>query len=108
MIEFRRRLERARAHPILGPIALIVLVLMLAMVFLHGMHDSHEAVVDFGEICVALAVAISFLILDRFRRASAPTVVIRRADRAPPLISRVGRSQPRIRADAAGYLPLRR
>jgi hypothetical protein len=108
VIELRRKLERARTHPILGPIVVVVLVLVLAMVLLHVLHDSHEAAVDLGAVCIAMAVAFTFFMLDRSRRVWASRATTRRAGRAPPFLVRAAVARPRIRADAPHYLPLRR
>ena len=48
-------LERGRAHPILGPVLLVLVVLLLAMVFVHAAHDGMDAAAEVGAICVALA-----------------------------------------------------
>ena len=107
MIELRRKLERARAHPVLGPLVLIVLVLVLAMVFMHGVHDSHEVATDFGAVCIALATAFTFVVLVRVIRLMLKLSEIHRVSRAPPRVGCVARVRPRIRPDVPLYLPLR-
>lgn len=54
LIRLRRTLERGRRHPILGPIVLILLVLLLAMVFMHAAHDEHGAAIEAGFFCLAI------------------------------------------------------
>ena len=49
MIRLRSLLERGLRHPVLGPVLLLALVIILAMVFLHFAEDSHEA--SFGTAC---------------------------------------------------------
>ena len=54
MIRLRCLFERGCAHPVLGRVLLLVLVLMLALLFLHFAEDGHGAE-SFGALCVALA-----------------------------------------------------
>ena len=76
--------ERGRAHPILGPIVIIVLVLLLTMVFLHVLHEGMEAVTEMGTVCIALASAFGWLVMTRLSGCP-PLIVIReRVGRSPP------------------------
>ena len=61
MIRLRCLFERGCAHPVLGPILLLVLVLMLALLFLHFAEDGHGAE-SFGALCVALAAILGSLV----------------------------------------------
>jgi hypothetical protein len=54
VIRLRHILERGRRHPILGPIVLVLLVLLLAMVFMHAAHDEHGTAVEAGFFCLAI------------------------------------------------------
>lgn len=84
MIRLRQTLERGRAHPILGPFVVILLVLLLAMMFMHAAHDSQHASVEFGAICISIAMFLGMFLLQRVRE-SAPTPLLEvRGDRGPP------------------------
>lgn len=108
MIRLRRTIERGRAHPIFGPILLIVLALLLAMVFLHAAHDGQDAATEVGAFCLAILTILGPLIIERIRRTSPAIVVPVRGDRGPPFsLSRRRVTQP---YGAASLLatPLRR
>ena len=108
MIWLRRTLDRGRAHPILGPILLIVLALLLALVFLHAAHEGHDAATEVGAFCLAILTILGPLIIERIRRTSPAIVVPVRGDRGPPVsLSRRRVTQP---YGAASLLatPLRR
>ena len=95
MIRLRLIFERGRAHPILGPIVIIVLVLLLTMVFLHVLHEGMEAVTEMGTVCIALASALGWLMMSRLS-GRPPLIVIR---------ERVGRSPPQNRlVDCGGSI----
>jgi hypothetical protein len=76
--------ERGRAHPILGPILLVVLVLLLAMVFLHFALEGVEAAADVGAMCVAIATALGLLVTTQLRRGLSAKTVSLPGERAPP------------------------
>lgn len=107
MIRLRRTLERGRAHPVLGPILLIVLVLLLTIVFLHVAQDGNAAT-EIGAMCVALATVLGLPLLEKLRRRFSEPLVSVRGDRGPPSVS--GRPVPRAAVVAAlsRTLPLRR
>jgi hypothetical protein len=77
-------LERGRAHPILGPLVLILLVLLLAMVFMHTAIDGHDTATEAGIFCLAILVLIGSTILDQVRRAVSAVPIRVRGDRGPP------------------------
>ena len=85
VIKLRRTLERGRAHPVLGPIVLILLVLLLAMVFLHTAIDGHDSATETGMLCIAILTVLGAVILDRIQRAVPLALVEIRGDRGPPL-----------------------
>lgn len=91
MIELRRRLERARAHPILGPIVIILLVLVLAMMFAHAVHEGQEAATEVGMFCLAVITVFGSIILERMLRTAPAAGVSVRGDRAPPSFTRLVR-----------------
>ena len=104
MIRLRRMLERGRAHPVLGPILLIVLVLLLAIVFLHIAQD----VAEVGAICLAVATVVGLLLLVRLHRRMSEPLVAVRGDRGPPWVSDARTPQSAIVAVSSRTLPLRR
>ena len=102
-------LERGRAHPIIGPILLIALVLVLAMVFLHAAHEGHGSATEVGVLCLAIVTLLGPLLLDGRRlRAPAPNIAAR-GDRGPPMRP-LELSVRRPASLSAGWraLPLRR
>lgn len=108
MIRLRRLLERGRAHPVLGPLVVIVLVLVLAMVFVHAAHDGHETVADLGAICVGLVTFLGVVLLERLRRCAPAPVIAVRGDRGPPRRVDARRARRAAFAVVPLHLPLRR
>jgi hypothetical protein len=76
--------ERGRAHPIIGPILLVALVVLLAMVFLHVALEGLEAAAEIGAMCVAIATALGLLVPTRLRRGLSVETFSRPGERAPP------------------------
>lgn len=76
--------ERGRAHPIIGPILLVVLVLLLVMVFLHVALEGMEAAAEVGAMCVAIATALGLLVTTRLRPGLSAVRVATPGERAPP------------------------
>jgi len=99
--------ERGRAHPILGPVLLILLVLLLAMVFVHVAHEGIDAAAGMGAICVGIAAALGLLVTNRLRLSFSPTLVSRPGDRGPPRASEDVPRRPTALA-ASLSIPLRR
>lgn len=84
MIALRRKIERWRRHPILGPLLIVLLVLVLAFVFLHESHEKIAA--DVAELCVGIALLLVAMLLlpgAVARVLSAPIVHCLR--RGPPM-----------------------
>jgi hypothetical protein len=100
-------LERGRAHPILGPVLLVVLVLLLAMVFVHAAHDGMDAATEVGAICFALASFFALALLDPLRRLQEGARVRTPGQRAPPTAPGAPLVPARIAA-APSSIPLRR
>ena len=101
-------LERGCAHPIFGPVLLIVLVLLLAMVFVHTAHDGLGGVTEVGAFCFALASVFWVLVLDGFVRRPPEVRVGTPVERGPPASRAEARLvRPRITL-APLSLPLRR
>ncbi len=108
MIRLRRTLERSRAHPILGPILLIVLVLLLSMLFLHAAHDGMDAAIEVGAICFGIATFLGLVLLERLRRRPPEALIRVRGDRGPPSLPETYLQRPTTIAAASLSLPLRR
>lgn len=85
MIRLRRLLERCRAHPVAGPIALVLLVLVLAMVFVHAAEDGHEVATELGAVCLGVVSFVWLVVAERLRRRPASPAIAVRRDRGPPL-----------------------
>ena len=99
--------ERGRAHPILGPILLVVLVLLLAMLFVHAAHEGMDVATEVGTICFALASFFALAALDRLRRHHEEARLWTPGKRAPPMASGVPLVLASI-ASAPLSMPLRR
>jgi len=108
VIRLRRTLERIRAHPFLGPILLIVLVLLLSMLFLHAAHDGMDAAIEVGAICLGIATFLGLLLLDRLRHRPPEALIRVRGDRGPPRLPDPSFARPTTIAAASLSLPLRR
>ena len=107
MIRLRCLIERGCAHPVLGPILLLVLLLMLAFLFLHFAEDGHGAE-SFGGLCVALAAIIGSLVVVPSARPSGKPASSGRTDRGPPTLIFASRLQTASGPDPPLSLPLRR
>ena len=102
MIELRRRIDRWKRHPIIGPLIIILLVLVLAII---AIHESHENIAGTaGELCIGIALLLIALVAPLIHRLVRATPSIGRCDRAPPR----DRSQlvPRYRSTSVP-IPLR-
>ncbi len=108
MIKLRHTLERGRAHPVLGPILLILLVLMLAMMCLHAAHDSQHIGGQVGAICLGIATIFGALVLERHRRRAPTPPIEVRGDRGQPEGSGLGFARPILATAVLLSVPLRR
>jgi hypothetical protein len=108
VIRLRRTLERGRAHPVIGPILLIALALLLAMVFMHAAHDGHDPAVEVGAMCLAILTVLGPILLELACRFPPATVIRQRGDRGPPLAI-TDRRSTRLPQSAPTFItPLRR
>jgi hypothetical protein len=108
VIRLRSLFERGRAHPVLGPLLLLALVFLLAMVFLHVVLEGVEAA-ELGAMCVAIASVLGLLLVYRPPVHHVPQLIGTSNDRAPP--ARTGltvRTLERSPPLAAISIPLRR
>jgi hypothetical protein len=83
MIRLRQTIERGTRHRWLGPLFVIVLCLMLALLFLHGVHDADHAT-ELGEFCLGLVIMFSLLIVIRLKWRAVVRTARPRLGRAPP------------------------
>lgn len=84
MIRLRQTIERGMRHRWLGPLFVIVFCLLLALTFLHGIHDGDHMATDLGEFCLGLTVMFSLLIVIRLAWRIAVPLLQPRSGRAPP------------------------
>ena len=106
MIRLRQTIERGVRHRWLGPLFVILFCLMLALLYLHAMHDGgHSAATELGEFCLGLTIMFSLLIVIRVHWRVILSLALPRSGRAPPAPLPV---LPRVRPVALGAsLPLR-
>ena len=85
MIRLRRTLERCRAHPILGPLVVLLLVLVVVMVSIHTAHegDGHSAI-ELGAFCLGVVTLLMIVMVDRLRRLVSMSRPVIRENRGPP------------------------
>jgi hypothetical protein len=109
VIRLRHLLISGRAHPILGPFLLIMLVIVLALLVLHVMEDGFDAATDVEAFCLAIATFIGLLLLERVRRHAPAPISLVVNDRGPP---RTDGTPPAAPASSAAIgllsIPLRR
>jgi hypothetical protein len=75
-------------HRWLGPLFVVLLCLMLALLFLHMVHDAeHSAATELGEFCLGLVVMFSLVIVIRLRWRVVLPLLFPRSGRAPPAFS---------------------
>jgi len=85
MIRLRQTIERGMRHRWLGPLFVILFCLMLALLFMHAVHDGQDAGTELGRFCVGLTIMFGFIVLIRLRwRVVVPLVDVR-PGRAPPV-----------------------
>src|SRR6266545_3535192 len=105
MIRIRLMLERGVRNPWLRPFVLLFLCLLLGLVFVHALHDSHDALAGIGAACLAIALFFSFTLTLQIIRAPVGATLVVKSARAPP--RRPSLLTPRHVAGVAGSPPLR-
>lgn len=108
MIRLRRMLERGRRHPVLGPLVLVLLVLLLAMVCFHAAHEGWDGAAEVGAVCIAIAAVLGAVVCERSRWRAPLLSVSRRFERGPPRPLRTGLAALPRPAGLELVLPLRR
>ena len=105
MIRLRQTIERGMRHRWLGPLFVLLFCLLVALTFLHGIHDGDHMATDLGEFCLGLTVMFSLLIVIRLRWRLTLSIVQSRSGRAPPTAQILPLPAPR--AAFAAPVPLR-
>lgn len=83
MISLRQTIERGMRHRWLGPLFVILFCLLLAMVYLHALHDGQSGT-ELGALCIGLTMVIGAVLLIRLRFRAPLPLVLARSGRAPP------------------------
>ena len=85
MIGLRQTIERGMRHRWLGPLFVILFCLMLALLFMHAMHDGHDMGTELGQFCLGVTIMFGLMVAIRLGwRVVVPLVVVR-SGRAPPV-----------------------
>lgn len=84
MIRLRQTIERGMRHRWLGPLFVILFCLLMALMFMHAMHDGQHMGTEVGEFCLGMMVMFSLLVVIRIAWRVTVPVAIRRFGRAPP------------------------
>jgi hypothetical protein len=84
MIRLRQTIERGMRHRWLGPLFVLLFCLLVALTFLHGIHDGDHMATDLGEFCLGLTVMFSLLIVIRLRWRVTVGALQPLSGRAPP------------------------
>lgn len=83
-------------HRWLGPLFVILLCLLLAMLYLHALHDGgHSTGAELGELCLGIVMMLGAVLLIRLRVRAPLAHLLVRPGRAPPgrrFLSRLIRS----------------
>jgi hypothetical protein len=108
VIRLRSSFERARAHPVLGPLLLIALVFLLAMVFLHVVEEGFEAATELGAMCIAVATVLGLYLASHRFRLRVPEQLGSPDSRGPPFSTRLSLRLPERSPPLAASIPLRR
>jgi hypothetical protein len=85
MIRLRQTIERGMRHRWLGPLFVVLFCLLLALMFLHGIHDGDHMATELGEFCLGLTVMFSLLIVIRLSWRIEVPLLQTLSGRAPPL-----------------------
>ena len=84
MIRLRQTIERGMRHRWLGPLFVILFCLLLAMVYLHALHDGQSGT-ELGALCIGITMVIGAVLLIRLRFKAPLPLVLARPGRAPPV-----------------------
>ena len=82
MIRLRASIDRGRRHPLLGPLLIVVLVLVIALMMLHEGQES--AVADLGPLCIGITLLLLRGVIARPATPESVRTPDAVAARAPP------------------------
>ena len=82
MIKLRRFLERGVRHPVWGPLLLLLLVVLLALIAMH--EGSESFATDLGELCVGIAITLTVMVFLPRGHVGARVTVTTAGVRGPP------------------------
>ena len=85
MIGLRRTIERGMKHRWLGPLFILLFCVLMALMFMHAIHDGQNAGTELGEFCLAVIIMLGIVLLIRVRFKAPLAVTPVRVGRAPPL-----------------------
>lgn len=105
MIRLRQTIERGMRHRWLGPLLVVLFCVLVALMYLHGIHDGHHMATELGEFCLGLTVMFSLLIVIRLGWRVIVPLVQSRSGRAPPVARNT--PLPVRRTGPAAPVPLR-
>ena len=92
-------------HRWLGLLFVLLFCLMLALLFMHAVHDGQDAGIAPGEFCLGLTIMFGLMVLIRLRwRVVVPLMVVR-PGRAPPVARFL--AMPALNAAFGSSSPLR-
>ena len=108
VIELRRKIELAVAHPVWGPVVIIALAVLLGLVFIHVVFDDAGFVADMGAICFGVVTVLA-AILCRHLQLEMPVLLVGLVEkRGPPRAARRSSHAVSLLRTADFVLPLRR
>lgn len=84
MILLRQTIERGMRRRWLGPLFVLLFCLMLALLFMHAVHDGHDVGTALGPLCIGLTIMFGLIVLIRLRWRVVLQLAVVRAGRAPP------------------------
>lgn len=108
VIELRRRIELAVAHPVWGPVVIVLIAIVLALVFIHVAQDDSGVAADIGAICFGIVTALGAVLRKRLRLEMPVLVTMMPKERAPPPVVAGASLRPCYERAADFVLPLRR
>lgn len=82
MIRLRKLIDRGRRHPVLGPVLIVVLVLVIALMMFHEGHESTGA--DVGVLCVGIMLLLIRAVVPRPTTPESVSAQKATVARAPP------------------------
>jgi len=108
VIELRRKIELAIAHPVWGPVVIVVLAVLLALVFIHVALDDSGVAAGFGAICFGVATVLGAVLRKRFQLEIPSFAAVIAEERGPPPVVARASLRPCYERATDFVLPLRR